>query len=48
MGFRIVKETLTGIGKVVKQDYADDESGHEDDKLPVNVDTNWKRYKSRV
>ena len=34
------KEILTGPGEVVKQNYADDECGHEDDELPVIVDTN--------
>jgi hypothetical protein len=45
-GLRIVNEILTGPGEVVKQDYADDQSGHEKDKLPVIVDTNCKRHKS--
>jgi hypothetical protein len=42
-GLRIVKDMLTGPGEVIKEDYADDESRHEDDKLPVIVDTNCKR-----
>ena len=40
MGCKWWKEILTGPGKVVKQNYADDECGHEDDELPVIVDTN--------
>ena len=39
-GLPVIKEILTGPGEVVKQAYADDESGYEDDKLPMIVDTN--------
>jgi len=45
---RTGEEKLTSPGEIVEHEYADDKRSHENDKLPVVIETHWGRRESRL